>query len=82
MFDLNKMSVTDLIETAELLRASHTILRMSFGAVTLSMPGVPSEESKSLSSHYDSVFTSIADAYKRYIDAADRLRNDGAGSDL
>ena len=58
---------TDLRETYEMLRASHTLLRMAFGALTLLCAPDKEEQAKKMVEHFDYCFRCIASGAEKIL---------------
>lgn len=76
---MDKINKTDARETYEMLRASHTLLRMAFGAVAMSKQPKDKKEAESITKPFDCVFKTIADAATYYLTIAES--GDNAGSE-
>ena len=57
-----KLEPNDARETYEMLRASHTLLRMAFGAVAMSSQPADKKSAKAITDPFDKCFKLIADA--------------------
>lgn len=68
-----EMSPADSRETYEMLRASHTLLRMAFGAICLLYKPESKEEANRLNKKFDSVFKIIGNAASEYIKFGDSV---------
>lgn len=66
---INEMSETDRLETYEMLRASHTLLRMAYGAIALFSNIKTQEEAKEFNSHFNYVFRQIGDTAQTFASA-------------
>lgn len=64
---INEMSESDRLETYEMLRASHTLLRMAYGAVALFSNITDKEEAKIFNGHFDYVFKRIAATAESFV---------------
>ena len=60
------MTSADAQETYELLRASHTLLRMAFGACTMIATPKDEDDAKEITSHFDFVFDFIRKSAHEY----------------
>lgn len=67
---ISEMSETDRSETYEMLRASHTLLRMSYGAIALFSNITDKNEAKEFNSHFDYVFKRIANTASLFVSPA------------
>lgn len=71
------MSDSDRLETYEMLRASHTLLRMAYGCIAL-FSGIDNKDAAAeFNSHFDYVFKRIASTAESFasVESGDKFSN-------
>lgn len=75
-----KLNPTDARETYEMLRASHTLLRMAFGACAMLNAPENEKEAKSFTKPFDVCFKTIQSAADSYLSLARQREDSGTAS--
>lgn len=70
--------VNDLVETSELLRATHTLVRQAFGAVVIykDVLNVSSESLKDFAEHLDKVTSFLRSRYSAFVSLIDQKKHE------
>lgn len=77
-----KFSAQDARESYEMLRASHTLLRTSYGMCAMVNPVKDKKEAKVFQDHFQFCFQSIASAAERFLEMSkEEDKVSGAQSD-